>query len=231
MDVTLDAEVRSARIAQAIGSPVRGRMLYALLDGRAYPSTELALLAGVGPPSASAHLKRLTRERLVEVLVQGRHRYYRLRDPGVATVLEDLLALSGGSSPSPKGRTPHELRFARACYDHLAGTLGVLMHDRMLALEWLAASGKEYELTAKGAGELTALSIDVGDVRRARRRFAFPCLDWSERQFHLGGALGAALLRHALKRRWLRRGPAQRALAVTTVGARELRQRFGLILG
>lgn len=228
MVVTEAVEEGSARIASAIGEPARARMLFTLMDGRAHTSTELALVAAVTPSTASAHLNRLRRERLVQVLVQGRHRYYSLRGPGVATVLEGLLALSGRPGTGPRPRTPHHLRFARTCYDHVAGTLGVLLHDRMLALGWLAARGQSYDVTAAGARALADLALDVDAARRARRRFAFPCLDWSERRFHVGGALGAALLDHALAQKWVRRERDRRALTVTTVGARHFRMRLGI---
>lgn len=228
MDVAHATEIGSARIASAIGDPARARMLFALMDGRAYTSTELALVAAVGPSTASAHLSRLKREHLVEAVVQGRHRYYSLRGPEVARVLESLLALSGRGGAVPPSRTPHHLRLVRTCYDHIAGAVGVLLHDRLLAQGWLSATGPEYDVTAQGARAFAELAIDVAAVRRARRRFAYPCLDWSERRCHLGGALAAAVLDQALRRGWVRRARDERALHVTTVGARQLRARFGI---
>ena len=231
MNVAHVAEQSSARIAAAIGDPARARMLYALMDDRARTSTELALVAAVGPSTASAHLNRLKRERLVRVLVQGRHRYYSLYGAGVAGVLESLSVLAGRVGTGVQTRTPDHLRLARTCYDHVAGTLGVLLHDRLLALDWLTGGDRGYDVTAKGARSLAALSIDVELVRRERRRFAFPCLDWSERRCHLGGALGAALLEQMRKRKWVRHGLQERTLEVTPLGARELRGRFGVVLG
>jgi DNA-binding transcriptional ArsR family regulator len=231
MHVSPAADETSARIAGAIGDPARARMLFTLMDGRAYTSTELALVATVGPSTASAHLHRLMRERLVRVLVQGRHRYYSLHGPGVAGVLESLLALAGRTGGDVQPRTPPHLRQARTCYDHIAGNLGVLLHDRMRALQWLSPQGEAYEVTPAGARELARLGIDVAELRKARRRFAYPCLDWSERRHHLGGALGAALLDQALKRKWIRLGREERVLTVTTQGARELRARLGVIGG
>ncbi|HEX4632899.1 MAG TPA: winged helix-turn-helix domain-containing protein [Gemmatimonadales bacterium] len=225
------AEESSARIAAAIGDPARARMLYALMEGRALTSTELALVAAVGPSTASAHLNRLKRERLVRVLIQGRHRYYSLYGAGVAGVLESLSVLAGRVGSGLQTRTPDHLRLARTCYDHIAGTLGVLLHDRLLAAEWISGGDASYEVTVKGTRALGALGIDVEETRRARRRFAFPCLDWSERRCHLGGAVGAALLEALLQRRWVTRERRERTLSVTTVGARELRARFGVVLG
>jgi hypothetical protein len=51
---------------------------------------------------------------------------------------------------------------------------------------------------------------------------------WSERRPHLGGALGAALLELALKRRWVEQDLDSRTLEITAAGRREMRARFGL---
>lgn len=230
MHVAHVAEDSSARIAAAIGDPARARMLYALMDGRARTSTELALVAAVGPSTASAHLNRLKRERLVRVLVQGRHRYYSIYGAGVGGVLESLSVLAGRVGTGVQTSTPPHLRLARTCYDHIAGTLGVLVHDRLLTLEWLTGGEPAYVATPKGVRGFAALGIDVEDVRRLRRRFAFPCLDWSERRCHLGGALGAALLQLALQRRWVTREKRDRTLQITALGARELRSRLGMVV-
>ena len=232
MDVTQHADVSVARIAHAIGEPARARMLYCLMDGRARTSTELALVADVSPPTASAHLGKLLHARLVRVHVQGKHRYYGLVGTEVAGVLEALSGLAGGATGSFVPSTPDHLRAARTCYDHMAGTLGVALHDRLVALEWLRgdrAKGRDaYELTPRGANALASLGVPLEDVRRTRRRFAFACLDWSERRAHVGGALGAALLALFVKRRWVKPERDGRALAITGTGRLELRARFGV---
>jgi DNA-binding transcriptional ArsR family regulator len=227
------ADATASSIAAAIGEPARARMLYCLVDGRARTSTELAAVAEVTPSTASLHLKRLKAQRLVKVFAQGKHRYYSLEGTEVAAALEALSVLAGGSRDEFAPTTPHRLRDARTCYDHIAGTLGVLLHDRFQALRWLSgpsAGHRAYELTPDGAKALEALGIDVEATRALRRRFAFACLDWSERRPHLGGALGAALLGVALKRKWVRRDLDSRALSLTGVGRREMRARFGLTI-
>ena len=230
MDVD-DADASVAAIAAAIGEPARARMLYCLVDGRARTSTELAVVANVTPSTASVHLQRLKAERLVKVFAQGKHRYYSLERADVAAALEALSVLAGGARDRVVARTPHRLREARTCYDHIAGTLGVALHDRCTALGWLSslsAGDSTYDLTDRGLKGFEALGIDVEHARGLRRRFAFACVDWSERRPHLGGALGAALLDVALKRRWVRRDLDSRALRVTSTGCREMRARFGL---
>lgn len=229
MNVERTDDAAVAAIAAAIGEPARARMLYALVDGRARTSTELAVLAEVSPSTASVHLHRLKSQRLITVVAQGKHRYYSLQGRHVAAALEALSVLAGGPRPSFVPTTPGPLRRARTCYDHIAGTLGVALHDRFVALGWLSpADGVAYDLTRGGAAALGALDIDVDAVRAQRRRFAFACLDWSERRPHLGGALGAAVLATALRRKWLVQELDSRALAVTAAGRREMARRFGL---
>lgn len=226
-----DTDAAVVRIASAIGEPARARMLYCLLDGHARTSTELAMVAGVSPSTASAHLHRLKAERLVDVRVQGKHRYYSLAGSHVAGVLEGLSVLAGGPSNRFVPNTPSRLRLARTCYDHMAGSLGVSLHDGLLARAWLApAHDHAYDLTPDGAKAFAVLGVDVEAALALRRRFAYQCLDWSERRPHLGGALGAALLHLALKRKWVTRELDSRALGITSIGRREMRAHFGLQL-
>jgi DNA-binding transcriptional ArsR family regulator len=232
VDVNRFDEGAVSRIAAAIGEPARARMLCALLDNRARTSTELAMIGGVNPSTASAHLSRLKAERLVRVLVQGKHRYYSLDGADVARALEGLSVLAGGTRATFVPNTPNKLRAARTCYDHLAGALGVQLFDRWTVMALIAddAAGRKenLDLTPKGVRVFESIGVDVAGARESRRRFAFACLDWSERRAHLGGAIGAAFLAVALQRKWLSRVRESRALVVTTLGSRELRARFGV---
>lgn len=226
------ADAAIAPVAAAIGDRARARMLCALLDGRARTSTELAMLADVSASTASTHLQRLRAQRLVEVVVQGKHRYYALHRPDVASALR-ALSVVAGSALAFVPRTPPALRGARTCYDHLAGTVAVLLYERLVALRWLAKpsrSAGDIELTSAGRSAFAALGIDVDVAAASRRRFAFACLDWSERRPHLGGALGAAVLTMARRRRWIVQDLDTRLVRVTEAGRRELRARFGVRL-
>src|ERR1700690_2642024 len=106
MDVEGNADPAVASIAAAIGEPARVRMLYCLADGRARTSTELAVVAGVTPSTASVHLQRLKTQQLVNVFAQGKHRYYSLEGANVAAALEALSVLAGGSHKSFIPKTP-----------------------------------------------------------------------------------------------------------------------------
>lgn len=235
MDVNA-TDTSAAWIAAAIGEPARARMLYCLVDGRARTSTELAIVAEVSASTASAHLHRLKTQRLVKVFAQGKHRYYSLEGPRVAAALEALSVLAGGTRDRmapPTPSTPDGLRAARTCYDHIAGALGVALHDRFTKMKWLSevrgtsANGHAYEVTPSGTKAFSEMGIDVEASRALRRRFAFACVDWSERRPHVGGALGAAVLKVALKRKWVVQDLDSRALSVTRIGRREMLGRFG----
>ena len=207
------------------------------MDGRARTATELAAIAGVTASTASVHLQRLKSAHLVKVLEQGKCRYYSLHGVDVGAALESLSVLAGASRPAFTPSTPGPLRFARTCYDHMAGAAGVALHDRFTALRWITldnardkAREDAYTLTPEGNSALASLGIDVDATRNLRRRFAYACLDWSERRPHLGGALGAAVLHVALKKRWVTPQLDSRILTVTATGRREMHARFGLTL-
>ena len=222
------ADTHLARLAGAIAEPARARMLCCLLDGHARTATELAAVGEVAASTASAHLARLKEQRLVESVAQGKNRYFRLAGNEVAAVLEGLLVVAGAPRGEFQPSTPSRLRAARTCYDHMAGTAGVALHDRLHAQGWLETEGDAYELTAEGAVALESLGLDIESARRSRRRFACACLDWSERRPHLGGALGAAWLQLSLRRGWVRQALDGRALTLTPKAQREMPELFGL---
>lgn len=182
MNVT-NADDRLSGIAGAIAEPARTKMLCCLLDGHARTSTELAVVADVSPSTASVHLARLKDERLVKVLAQGKHRYYSLENPSVASALEALMIVAGGPREAFVPNTPDRLRAARTCYDHMAGSLAVSIHDRFTGLRWLVKSSphaNDYDITDEGFRCLANAGLDVPAIMNLRRRVALACLDWSE---------------------------------------------------
>jgi len=222
-----------SRIAAAIGEPARVRMLHALLDGHARTSTELAVVAEVSPSTASVHLHRLERESLIAVYKQGKHRYYSLSGREVANALEALNVVAGKPAAKFVPSTPTQLLLARTCYDHIAGRLGVAVHNQFQQMRWLVLvpnGEKTYEISLEGAKKLRRLGIDVDSLRALRRKLAYPCVDWSERQPHIGGALGAALLAAFNRKKWIARELDSRALNITRLGQREMMHVLGLAL-
>ena len=219
-----------AVIGSLIGDPSRARMLDALMAGRALAAGELARIAGVGASTASEHLARLRDGGLVVVVEQGRHRYYRIAGPGVGAALEALSAIAPRRPVRTLRQSGHAraLGFARTCYDHLAGTCGVALHDGLLARAWLTPA---YDVTPAGLDGLAAWGVDVAAARSRRRSFARPCLDWTERRPHLAGALAASIADAMLDAGWLvRRAPDSRALRLTDPG-RDVLERLGCDLG
>src|SRR5450830_1327653 len=154
LDRIMDADNHLARIAGAIAEPARARMLCCLMDGHARTNTELAVVAEVSPSTASVHLARLKEQQLVHVLAQGKHRYYNLAGIDVAAALEALMRVAGLPRPLFVPTTPDRLRRARTCYDHMAGTVAVGLHDYMAQHRWLdplAQDGSDYQLSTEGA--------------------------------------------------------------------------------
>ncbi len=227
MDVDC-AEISLAEVAGAIADPARSRMLCSLLDGRARTATELAAVADVTASMASNHFSRLREHGLVEQIVQGRHRYYRLANTRVARALESLLSITEPRVITFRPSTPDALRHARTCYDHCAGEFAVRLHDVLLKAGWIELQGRDYVITDQGVQLLIELGIDVHAIKARRRRLAYPCMDWSERAPHIGGALGAALLELMLKRGWVTRQLDSRALNVTAKGRAALAKSFSL---
>lgn len=227
-------DTQLSKLAAAIAEPARTRMLCNLMDGRARTSTELAVLAEVSPSTASVHLSKLREQHLVLVVAQGKHRYYQLANQQVAAALESLLLIAGQfQTPTPRftPSTPDRLRKARTCYDHMAGEVAVGVHDYLLQHKWIRPSKEDssaYELSVDGARALEEMGIDLASAKKSRRRFACSCLDWSERTPHLGGALGAALLKLFMQKSWVESDLDSRALRVTSKGRRQFFQVFGL---
>ncbi|MDD1136416.1 ArsR family transcriptional regulator [Pseudomonas sp. TNT2022 ID233] len=222
-------DIGVSQVAAAIAEPARTKMLCSLMDGHARTATELATLADVSASTASAHLAKLKDLALVRLHVQGRHRYYSLADKRVAQALEALMVIGQNPAPTFKPHTPDRLQFARTCYDHMAGTLAVLLHDRLLEAGWLVETDEQvYRLSDSGEAFFEGLGIEVKDLSTMRRRFACPCLDWSMRRPHLGGSLGAALLQAALKRKWVTQDLDSRSLTLTASGRKEMAARFGV---
>lgn len=219
-------EPRFARIAAMIGDPTRARMLSALMGGQALSAGELAQAAGVSASTASTHIARLLDSELVVLRVQGRHRYVRLADAEIAHALEALSLAAerhAGAAKWEQGAYK-PLKAARSCYSHIAGELGVALLDGLLKRATLVADDGGFQLTEQGQAQCRALGLEFEheSVGVGARRFAYPCLDWSERRDHLAGRFATALLDQGLAQGWLRRVAGSRALKLTPTGATAL---------
>ena len=219
-----------AEIAALVGDPARANMLSALMDGRALSAGELAFAAHVTPQTASAHLSRLVAARLLAAEKQGRHRYFRLASAEVARMIEEISAVAVACAPRyrPAWMRDEGLRSARTCYDHLAGRLGVALAATLVERRHVLLDEDGGAVTDEGAKFFDDLGLDLAAMSGGRRRFCRPCLDWSERRPHLGGAVGAALARRCFALGWIERVRDSRAVAVTASGRDGFRIRFGV---
>ena len=215
-------EPRLARVAAMVADPARSRMLSYLLGGEFASAGELAAAASVTPATASGHLAKLSDARFVVCEPRGRHRYYRLADAEIAHALEALALVAERDVHERAWAHParQRLRYARCCYGHLAGVLGVKVYDALRSERCLATAADGFALTDGGQEWLRGLGLAPSPPSQ-RRRFAYPCLDWSERRDHLAGQLADELCAHLIVRGWLRRDEG-RAVALTPSGEREL---------
>ncbi len=221
-----------ATIAALIGEPARAIMLSALLSGEALPASELASRAHITPQTASSHLAKLLEGNLINVTVVGRHRFYTLKSKEIAQTLESLqvIALPSKNTLTRKPKIAPELRHARTCYDHLAGRLGVVLSDTLVNQGYILEDNQNYKLTAKGMDLIESWGVEVVSLKKKRRKFAYACLDWSEKRFHIAGALGSALAETFFDKGWVKRLPGTRALKITIAGANMLQRDFGVVL-
>jgi DNA-binding transcriptional ArsR family regulator len=212
-------------IAALVGDHARAEVLTALMSGMALTATELAAVAGVTKQTISGHLAKLVEAHLLVVEAQGRHRYFRLADADVARLLESLMSVAFRTGAVRLRSSPREpaLRKARVCYDHLAGELAVLVHDRMAQAGAFTVDGAGIVLSAAGQRLVAELGIDTDALASTRRALCRTCLDWSERRHHLAGSLGSALLARFQQLGWASRAKDSRVMLFSAAGELALR--------
>jgi len=210
-------------VAALIGEPARAKMLWNLLDGRAYTAGELAAIADVSGTSASNHLTKLLDADLLKVQKQGRHRYFSFSKPEIAYVVESLASLSDHESKKTiDSNTRSGIKYCRTCYDHLAGYVGVKITEALERKKIIKKSGGLYVITAEGWEFLKVFGINKNEIVNKRRPLTRQCLDWSERRPHIAGQVGAMLLKNMLEKDWFRRVQFSRELIVTSKGRKEI---------
>ncbi|MFP7233206.1 winged helix-turn-helix domain-containing protein [Bacillus subtilis] len=209
-----------AKISSLLSDPSRSSILLSLMDGRIHPAGELAYLANIKPQTASFHLNKLLEAKLISVEKHGRHRYYRLSNSDAANMIEQLLHIAPEARVTSlkDSKEKRDLQFARTCYDHLAGYVGVQITNSLVEQGMLKKVDVNFEVTSEGSLFFSNLGIHEEQQRNKRRAFARCCLDWSERQQHLAGALGNALLVRMLEEEWIVRMPKTRAVGITQSG-------------
>src|SRR5216683_6453195 len=199
------AAANLVEVAALVGDTARATMLNALMGGQSLTGTELAYCANVSRSTASGHLSKLVAARLLTVTHKRRFSYYRIASPLVATMLESMKVVAAIEAPSrrqPRSANDDALRFARSCYDHLAGQVGVAVTDALVAMGHIVLTDEGGEVTSSGERFLSGFGVDLRP--RTRRIFCQPCLDWSERRYHLKGLVGARILDRLLDLGWLK---------------------------
>ncbi len=227
------AAANMVEVAALVGDTARATMLAALMGGQALTASELAACARISKSTASGHLGRLVGARLLAVTQKRRNRYYRIASPLVARMLESIKAVAAIETPprhQPRSAQDDALRFARTCYDHLAGRLGVAVADALVAKKFVVLSDEGGEVTKAGARFLNEFGAKLDSKAAGKRIFCRACLDWSERRYHVAGWVGSEIWRRCLELGWLARQREGRAVRVTPAGKRGLRETFGLKL-
>lgn len=230
MERNVDVEPDLATVSFALSQPSRCAILQALMGGVALPASELAYRAGVSNATTSAHLKHLTGAGLIRVIQTGRHRYYELTGHVVAEIVEALSVLAPKRPLEHRKAGPAHLHRARLCYDHLAGELGVHLTNALLDRKLIVRTGELFELSPAGTEFLHAFGVDLAKAHGARRCFARICIDWSERQPHLAGSLGAAITDRLFQQQWIERSPDDRSVKTTALGEAEFSRVFDITL-
>ncbi len=227
-----------AYIAARLADRTRMAMVLYLMDGQARSATDLCLATNVSAPSASMHLAKLVSAGILIVTQNGRNKYYRIASSAMAHAVEAISVVVRAPQPirepaQDRRRSPvaNPWAFARTCYDHLAGRLGVELARALERRNYLcAASHAGYTVTATGREWMNSIGIDWEQLAEERRELVTQCLDWTEQRSHIGGALGALLFRRLLKLEWIAQSRIPRLVRITHKGEAEFERQLALVI-
>lgn len=220
------------KTATLIGDATRASILWNLLDGRAFTATELAIAIETSAQNISMHLGKLLDANLISVEKQGRHKYYRFSNKEVAYAVEAMANLIPKPEISAKKKTENypPIKYCRTCYDHLAGKIGVALADSLLQQKIIIEKNNTFEITSEGEKWFSDFGVNIGDAKKQKRIFLKPCLDWSERRYHIAGSVGTLLLNKMLEQDWIRRTANSRVIIITAKGEKEMLKSFKIIV-
>ena len=220
------------KTATLIGDATRASILWNLLDGRAFTATELAIAVETSAQNISMHLGKLLDADLISVEKQGRHKYYRFSNKEVAYAVEAMANLIPKPEISAKKKTENypPIKYCRTCYDHLAGKIGVALADSLLEQKIIIEKNNTFEISPEGEKWFSDFGINIGDAKKQKRIFLKPCLDWSERRYHIAGSVGTLLLNKMLEQDWIRRTANSRVIIITGKGEKEMLKSFKIIV-
>jgi DNA-binding transcriptional ArsR family regulator len=220
------------KTATLIGDATRASILWNLLDGKAFTATELAIAIETSAQNISMHLGKLLDADLISVEKQGRHKYYRFSNKEVAYAVEAMANLIPKPEISAKKKTENypPIKYCRTCYDHLAGKIGVALADSLLEQKIIIEKNNTFEVTSEGEKWFSDFGVNIGDAKKQKRIFLKPCLDWSERRYHIAGSVGTLLLNKMLEQDWIRRTKDSRVIIITAKGEKEMLKSFKIIV-
>ncbi|WP_428231241.1 ArsR/SmtB family transcription factor [Flavobacterium sp.] len=220
------------KAAGLIGDATRAAIMWTLLDGRAFTATELSVAVNTSPQNMSMHLAKLLEANLLCVEKQGRHKYYKFSNKEVAYVVEAMANLIPKPEISSKKKTENypPVKYCRTCYDHLAGKIGVALADSLLEQNIIIAKDNIFEISPEGEKWFSDFGINLEEVQKQKRIFLKPCLDWSERRYHIAGSVGTLLLNKMLEQDWIRRTKDSRAIVITGKGEKEIFKNFKIVV-
>lgn len=220
------------KTATLIGDATRASILWNLLDGRAFTATELAIAIETSAQNISMHLGKLLDANLISVEKQGRHKYYRFSNKEVAYAVEAMANLIPKPEISAKKKTENypPIKYCRTCYDHLAGKIGVALAESLLQQKIIIEKNNTFEITSEGEKWFSDFGVNIGDAKKQKRIFLKPCLDWSERRYHIAGSVGTLLLNKMLEQDWIRRTANSRVILITGKGEKEMLKSFKIIV-
>ncbi|ASZ18579.1 MULTISPECIES: helix-turn-helix transcriptional regulator [Bacillus] len=219
-----------SKVDLLLHSDLRVHILSYLLDGKAYPASELAHVAKIKPKTATYHLSKMQEEGILSIEKHGKHSYYRIFNSEISKILESFLVISPQEKIKPLRQSSQssEFRYARTCYNHLGGKLGVAITNSLLDKGYLIKNDLYFHITKTGQEFFKELGIDINKITQKQRIFAKACLDCSEREHHLAGSLGNALLEKFLQLNWIQRVPKSRAIKLTPNGTKKFEQMFSI---
>ncbi|TDW47230.1 ArsR family transcriptional regulator [Flavobacterium sp. 270] len=219
------------KIASLIGDPTRAAIMWTLLDGKAFTATELSIAVNTSPQNISMHLAKLLEAGLLCVEKQGRNKYYRFSTKEVAYVIESMASLAPPALSQKKNTDKHSpIKHCRTCYDHLAGKIGVAVAESLLEQNIILDADHKFEVSREGEKWFSDFGINLEEIKKQRRLFLKPCLDWSERKNHIAGSVGASLLDKMIADDWLRKTKDSRAIQITGKGEKELFRYFKIVI-
>lgn len=220
------------KAAGLIGDATRAAIMWTLLDGRAFTATELSIAVNTSPQNMSMHLTKLLEANLLSVEKQGRHKYYKFSNKEVAYVVEAMANLIPKSAIPSKKKTENDspVKYCRTCYDHLAGKIGVALADSLLEQKIIVENNKTFEISPEGKKWFSDFGINIEEAQKQKRIFLKPCLDWSERRYHIAGSVGSLLLNKMLEQDWIRRTANSRAIVITGKGEKEMLKNFKIVV-